>query len=383
LAIKRGHKAAEQSIELYKKENNGRYPKNVTMVLWGFETAKTHGESIGQIMAYLGIRISDLVSWRREPELIPLSELSRPRINVTINICGFMRDLFSHVLEFIDEAVDLVVNTDEPPENNYIKAQYLDIKEDLLEDGVEKNEADDMARVRIFGPDASEYGSTLPTMIEAGAWKNPEDLGKTYLKQMRYAYRRNMRARPLLKIFKKQLKSTDMICQVRDSQAYAITDLDHYYEFVGGLSQASKVAGKKKLPAIYITDTTTVNVETTPIKTAINRGIITRTANPKWVKGMLKHDYSGGKKVSNNVNYLLGFAATTQQVEDSTWNQVYDTMVSNQEIQDLMKKNNKFAMHDLLGSLLESINRNLWNATEEQENKIKELYLELEGLIEK
>jgi cobaltochelatase CobN len=98
---------------------------------------------------------------------------------------------------------------------------------------------------------------------------------------------------------------------------------------------------------------------------------------------MLKHDYSGGKKVSNNVNYLLGFAATTQQVEDSTWNQVYDTMVSNQEIQDLMKKNNKFAMHDLLGSLLESINRNLWNATEEQENKIKELYLELEGLIEK
>ncbi|MBD3227848.1 MAG: DUF3479 domain-containing protein [Candidatus Lokiarchaeota archaeon] len=382
LAVKRGYKAAEQSIELYIKEHD-QYPKNITMVLWGFETAKTHGESIGQIMAYLGIEISDLVSWRREPKLIPLSELGRPRINVTINICGFMRDLFSHVLEFIDESIDLVVDTDEPLNKNFVKAQYVDIKEDLLDDGISEKEADFMGRVRIFGPDASEYGSNLPTMIESGAWKKPEQLGEMYLRQMRFAYRRNMRARPLLKIFKKQLKSTDMICQVRDTKAYAITDLDHYYEFVGGLSQASKVSGKKDLPPIYIVDTTSVKVETAPIKNAINRGIITRTANPKWIKGMLKHDYSGGKKVSNNVNYLLGFAATTQQVEDSTWNQVYKTIIENQEIQDLLKKNNKFAMHDLLGSLLESIRRNLWNASDEQEEKIKELYLELEGLIEK
>ncbi|TFF89153.1 MAG: cobaltochelatase subunit CobN [Promethearchaeota archaeon] len=382
LAVKRGYEAAEQSIYLYKREH-GEYPKNITMVLWGFETAKTHGESIGQIMAYLGIEISDLVSWRREPKLIPLSELGRPRINVTINICGFMRDLFSHVLEFIDESIDLVVDTDEPPDKNFVKAQYLGIKEDLLEEGVSEKEADFMGRVRIFGPDASEYGSNLPTMIESGAWKKPEQLGEMYLRQMRFAYRRNMRARPLLKIFKKQLKSTDMICQIRDTKAYAITDLDHYYEFVGGLSQASKVSGKKDLPPIYIVDTTSVKVETTSIKNAINRGIITRTANPKWIKGMLKHDYSGGKKVANNVNYLLGFAATTQEVEDSTWNQVYNTMVDNQEIQNLLKKNNKYAMHDLLGSLLESIRRDLWNATEEQEEKIKQLYLELEGLIEK
>ncbi len=383
MALKRGQKAAEQTLELYRKEHDGQYPTNIAVVLWGFETAKTHGEAIGQILTYMGLKISDLTSWRREPELIPLSDLGRPRINVTINICGFMRDLFSHVLEMLDEAVDLVINTDEPLNLNYVKAQYQQLKSELTDTGTSEADAEDMARYRIFGPDASEYGTILTTMIESGAWKKPEDLGDMYLRQMQFAYRRNTRAKPSIKVFRKQLEAVDLITQVRDTAAYAVTDLDHYYEFMGGLNQASKVAGNEKQPVIYVTDTTSVKVETTSLKTAINRGIKTRTANPKWVKAMLKHDYSGGKKVSNNVNYLLGFAATTGQVEDESWNQVFDTMITNEEIQNLMKKNNKFAFHDLIGSMLEAIQRQIWDASDEQIQRLKELYLELEGLIEK
>ncbi|MHA1265565.1 MAG: cobaltochelatase subunit CobN [Candidatus Helarchaeota archaeon] len=378
MAVKRGKQAAEQTIDLYRKNHNGEYPKNIAVVLWGFETAKTHGEAIGQILSYLGVKISELTSWRREPELIPLSELGRPRINVTINICGFMRDLFSHVLEMLDEAIDLVIDADESLEDNYVKAQYMEIRNELLKRGKNENNADTMARFRIFGPDASEYGSILPTLIESGAWKKPEELGEIYMKQMQFAYRRNTRAKPSIGIFKKQLESLDIITQVRDTVAYAVTDLDHYYEFIGGLYQASNVVGNKKPPSIFVTDTTTVKVETATLKTTINRGVITRTANPKWVKGMLKHDYSGGKKVSNNVNYLLGFAATTRQVEDETWNQVYNTMIANEEIQEALKKNNIYAFHDLLKTLLEAIQRNLWNASEEQEKKLQDLCLELE-----
>lgn len=382
MALRRGQQAAEQTIELYRKEHDGQYPQNIAVVLWGFETAKTHGEAIGQILTYMGLKINELTAWRREPELIPLSELGRPRINVTINICGFMRDLFSHVLEMLDEAIDLVINADEPPHQNFIKRQHSSIKQNLLQEGQNEAVADDMARFRIFGPDASEYGSILPTLIESGAWKAPADLGNSYINQMQYAYRRNTRAKPSKNIFKQQLESVDIITQVRDTAAYAVTDLDHYYEFMGGLKQASEIAGNTKNAVIYVTDTTTVKVETTSLKTAIDRGIKTRTANPKWVKAMLKHDYSGGKKVSNNVNYLLGFAATTQQVNDENWNQIFDTMVTNDEIKTLMKKNNKFAFHDLVGSLLEAIQRKVWNASEEQEQRLKELYLELEGLIE-
>ncbi|MFX1296026.1 MAG: cobaltochelatase subunit CobN, partial [Promethearchaeota archaeon] len=378
MALKRGTQAAEQTIELYKQNHNGDYPKNIAVVLWGFETAKTHGEAIGQILRYLGVRISELASWKREPELIPLSKLGRPRINVTINICGFMRDLFSHVLEMLDEAIDLSIDAEESLEENYVKAQYLKIKKELQRNTKNEKDVDIMARFRIFGPDASEYGSILPTLIESGAWKKPEELGEIYMKQMQFAYRRNTRAKPSIGIFKKQLESLDIITQVRDTVAYAITDLDHYYEFMGGLYQASNVVGNKKCPSIYVTDTTTVKVETSTLKTAINRGVITRTANPKWVKGMLKYDYSGGKKVSNNVNYLLGFATTTGQVEDESWNQVYNTMIANEEIQEELKKNNPYAFHDLVENLLVAIQRKLWNASEEQERILQELFLELD-----
>ena len=383
MALKRGYEAAEQTLELYRREHHGKYPKNVAVVLWGFETAKTHGEAIGQILAYLGLKVSELKTWRREPELIPLSELKRPRIDVTINICGFMRDLFSHVLEFLDEAIDLVIDADEPLENNYVKANYRELKKELMEDKMNEKDAEFMARSRVFGPDVSEYGTTLTTLIESGAWKKPEDLGNAYLNQMQFVYRRNLRAKPARKMFQKKLKSVDAISQIRDSVAYAITDLDHYYEFVGGLSQAAVASGKKNLPHIYITDTTSVKVETTSIKTAINRGVITRTANPKWIKAMLKHDYSGGKKISNNVNYLLGFSATTQQVEDKTWDKVFENIINDKEIQQMMRKNNAYALHDLVGGLLEAIQRKLWNASEDKEKLLKELYLELEGHIEK
>ncbi len=381
MAMKRGWQAAEQTLALYKEEY-GAYPKNIAVVLWGFETAKTHGETVGEILGYMGVKLSGLETWKREPELVPLAELGRPRVNVTINICGFMRDLFSHVLEILDDAVDLVVDAGEDGDLNFVKAQFQALHQAALEDGASEKDAEFAGRARIFGPAASEYGSILPTLVESGAWKSAGDLGEAYLNQMQYAYHKNTRARPAKKIFETQLKTVDAINQVRDSVAYAVTDLDHYYEFVGGLGQASKAAGKTNLPPIYISDTSTVKVETTSIKRAIARGTFTRTANPKWVKGMLQHDYSGGKKVADRVNYLMGFAATTEQVDDQTWNQVYNTLVDNEEIRGIMRQNNIYAFHEAISDMLESVQRGLWNATEEQMQKLKELYLELEGLIE-
>jgi cobalamin biosynthesis Mg chelatase CobN len=108
------------------------------------------------------------------------------------------------------------------------------------------------------------------------SWKKEEDLGATWINQMSYVYRRNIRAKQNKELFTESLKNADMINQVRDSISYAITDLDHYYEFIGGLNQAAKISGNPTRPKIYINDTSTIKVEKTSIKTAINRGVITR-----------------------------------------------------------------------------------------------------------
>ena len=47
-------------------------------------------------------------------DVVPLDELGRPRIDVTVRISGFFRDAFPHVVAMLDDAVRLVAELDEP-----------------------------------------------------------------------------------------------------------------------------------------------------------------------------------------------------------------------------------------------------------------------------
>ena len=108
--------------------------------------------SVAQIFSLLGIR----PVWQQENhrvtgvELIPLSELGRPRIDVTVRISGFFRDAFPHLITLMDEAVNMAINADEPLDQNFIRKHYL---HDLAN---EQNE--ESARYRVFGCPPGAYG---------------------------------------------------------------------------------------------------------------------------------------------------------------------------------------------------------------------------------
>ena len=119
LACQRGEEVARQVIEAYCSENNNVYPETTGVVLWGFETMKTQGETVGEIFHLLGVRpkrsgIGDLVGL----EPIPLSELGRPRLDVVVEICGIFRDTFPVLLRYIDRAFKMVASLDEPDDKN-------------------------------------------------------------------------------------------------------------------------------------------------------------------------------------------------------------------------------------------------------------------------
>src|SRR5919197_862440 len=67
----------------------------------------THGDDIAQALALLGVR----PVWQPETGRvtgvapIPLPELGRPRIDVTLHISGFFRDAFPHLVALLDRAV--------------------------------------------------------------------------------------------------------------------------------------------------------------------------------------------------------------------------------------------------------------------------------------
>ena len=302
-AFLRGVKIADNTLETFHKAN-GRYPETVGVVLWGFETAKTRGETVGQILAYMGLKVVHDKNWYPGIEIIPLEELGRPRIDVNVNICGFFRDMYPNLIKLIGEGVEKVAILDEDVSQNYIKKHSEEIKASL-----EEPDAAKISSIRIFGPASGEYGTGITGIVEASAWESETEISGKYVESMSYAYGPGLSGLPCGGLFKKLLSTTEMVSQVRDSSEYEISDLDHYYEFLGGLSKSVETTRGKK-PGILVSDTTAEKIRTVAADQAIVKGVYTRLLNPTWIDGMLRHDFHGAENVADRVENLIGFAAT-------------------------------------------------------------------------
>ena len=370
-AYRRGGEIAEKLIQNYKKENN-KWPETVSVVLWAFETMKTGGETVGQIFNYLGVRaVKNKSIWTTELEVIPLEELNHPRINVITTICGIFRDTFPYILDLINHAVELVFDLDEPLEQNYVKKSAMELKEQ----GAENPEA------RVFGPPPGKYNTNLTDIISAGQWENEKELIDDYLNNMSYAYMRNQKVKRSVKTFSENIRKINLMSQIRDSSEYHITDLDHYYEFTGGLARTyEELSGKKA--NIYIADTSSKKIKVDTIEKSIKEGAITRTLNPRWIKGLLVHKYHGGQKIAEKVENILGLAATTHSVDNWIWDKSYEQYFENEEIREALIENNRFAMMDIIKNMLQADQRGYWDAPEEKIDNLKKMFLELENWIE-
>lgn len=380
-AYARGAEIAENTITHYFNKHDC-YPKSTAVILWGFETTKSQGETVGQILRYLGVRvIRKKNAWNPQLEVIPLEELGRPRIDVVVNMCGFFRDLFPNVMELLDEAFNLVASLDEPVEMNYVKKNSLALFEELKEQSDDHQAAWVIARGRIFGPPAGEYGTGVRGLVETRNWTEEGQLADAYLQSMNHLYTKGIRARRMDQLFRRQLSRVEVISQVRCSHDYEITDLDHYYEYFGGLAKSVEVAGGKK-PEMLYSDTTKEVIITEDVEAAIRRGVRTRLLNPKWIESLLAHEYHGVQHIADRVENVLGLAATTNRVDNWIWSKISERYIFDEDMRKRLEENNRWATAEIIGRLFEAHERGYWQATVEELDKLREVYLELEGSIE-
>ncbi|MCQ1528365.1 magnesium chelatase subunit H [Lutispora saccharofermentans] len=380
-AWKRGFEIAENTLKKY-KEDQGEYPQSTAVILWGLETSRTQGETVGQILGYLGVRLKKMKNaWEPAYEIIPPEELNRPRIDVVINICGFFRDMFPNIIEELNKILKEISLLHEGEESNYFIKNSNRIYEELLKKGYDKIEAEELSRARIFGPGEGEYGTGISKLIETKNWEREEQIGEAYIKSLKHVYSENFRGRESEELFGMNLMAVDIVSQIRSNHEYEVTDLDHYYEYFGGLSKSVEMVKGKKA-AIYITDTTGRRIETDRVEKSIEMGVRTRLLNPKWIDGMLEHKYHGVQKISDRFENILGLAATTNKVENWVFSKMHSTYVSDEELRNRMIENNPWAYHKILESLMEYNQRGYWKATQEELLELREEYLKLEGNIE-
>ncbi len=375
-ACRRGAEIAEASIAEYMK-TEGRYPETVSVVLWGFETVKTRGETIGQILQYLGLKaVRKSGPWFTGLEVIPLDILKRPRIDVVVTICGIFRDTLPNLIDFLSEAFKLVSSLQEPPEINMVKKHSQEIAAKLS-----PKEDKDLSYLRIFGPGRGEYATSMTTLIETSRWEDESELSRSYLDSMQYGYGENVNAESAKEVFETLLSRVDLITQVRDTHELEITELDHYYEFFGGLAKSiESVKGEK--PRMLIADTTKELIQVEDIKKPIEKSMRARILNPKWIDGMLEHKFHGAQKISDRVEYILGLAATTGKVESWVFSDIAKRYIFDEEMRKRLLENNPFATSQIIKRLWETDKRGYWQPNDEERERLLDAYLEVEGILE-
>ena len=376
LAWETGQALADSLLRRY-REDTGGWPRSVGLSVWGTSAMRTSGDDAAEVLALLGVQpVWDEASRRVTGiEAIPLAELGRPRIDVTVRISGFFRDAFPHVITLLDDAVRLVAGLDEAPSENFVRAHA---QADLAEHGDLRR-----ATTRIFGSKPGAYGAGLLPLMDSGNWRDDKDLAEVYAVWGGFAYGRDLDGRPAREDMESSYKRIVVAAKNTDTREHDIADSDDYFQYHGGMI-ATVRALTGTAPTSYVGDSTTPDaVRTRTLGEETARVFRARVVNPRWLTAMRKHGYKGAFELAATVDYLFGFDATAGVVGDWMYEKLTESYVLDEVNQEFLRKANPWALRGIVERLNEAADRGLWEEPDpELLSKMREVYLSLEGDLE-
>ena len=377
-----GRKAAETLIEQYTQEH-GEYPKTLALSMWGTSTMRTGGDDLAEALALLGVQpVWDGASGRViDFEILPLSVLDRPRVDVTLRISGFFRDAFPNLIDLFHRAVEAVAALAEPTEKNPLASQVQQDVQMWQQQGLSAEQAIERAHYRIFGSKPGAYGAGLQGLIESQNWDSDADLARAYLNWSSYAYGKSESSAP--EAFEQRLRQLQIVLHNQDNREHDLLDSDDYYQFQGGLTVAVRsLTGHN--PITYFGDhSLPENPKVRSLSAEIARVYRSRVVNPKWIAGVMRHGYKGAFEMSATVDYLFAYDATARCVADHMYQGVAEAYLFDPDVQAFIQQKNPWALRDMAERLLEAHQRGLWeNVPSETLDQLRSLAHEAEAAIE-
>ena len=380
IAYQLGIDLADQVIADYIL-NEQRYPETVGIILWASSNSRSHGQCLGEFLYLLGVRPKWQSNGRISGlEVIPLEELQRPRIDVMGRISGLIRDMMPTAISWLDKAVELVADLDEPLEDNYVKKHIHDDVDWLVEQGEDPLLATKKARLRIFGDPPQAYGTGVGALIEGKNWESLSDIAQVYSKWSSFHLHKDVPQD--MRLFQRRLTTMDVTIKNEDNRETHILSADDYYSYHGGLIAAVRTA-KGSTPRAYVGDSTDRSrVVMRSLSDEFRRVVQGETQNPKFIQAMMKHGYKGASDMSNVVSHSFGWDATSDIVPDWVYEGYANKYALDKTVQDWMREVNPWALQRIAEILLEAAQRGYWDADPETLQDLQSLYLSIEGVIE-
>ncbi|WP_339904287.1 cobaltochelatase subunit CobN [Pseudomonas guineae] len=374
-----GVQAADRLLERH-LQDHGDHLRQLGLSMWGTATMRTGGDDMAQSLALMGVRpVWQAGSQRVERfEVLPLAQLGRPRVDVTLRVSGFFRDAFSNLIRLFDDAVQAVVDLDEPEDMNPLSARVWRESLTLQDSGLDEAEARKQAGWRVFGSKPGAYGAGVQNAIEERLWQTREDLAEVYLNWGGYAYGKHSEGTPARAQFAERLEQMQAVLHNQDNREHDILDSNDYYQFQGGMLAAVETLRGGKVASYHGDNSQPDTPRIRTLKEELNRVVRARAANPKWIEGMKRHGYKGAFELAATVDYLFAFDATSELVDDHQYALLTDAYVLDKNTRDFIQQHNPGALQDIIERLLEAQQRGLWQAPGEYRETLENLLIDNE-----
>tara|TARA_B110000914_G_scaffold107667_1_gene94370 strand:- start:3310 stop:7029 length:3720 start_codon:yes stop_codon:yes gene_type:complete len=340
-----GWKSANLLLEKH-LQDNGDWLRTILLSAWGTSNMRTGGDDIAQCLALMGAKPKwdDMSKRVTGFEILPLSVLGRPRVDVTLRISGFFRDAFPQLISLVDSAATAIMNLDEPVEQNLAAARF-------------KSGED---RTRVYGAKPGAYGAGLQALIDERIWNSKSDLGAAYIEWGSYAYGKDSNGKKKTEDFETRLKQTEAIVQNQDNREHDILDSDDYYQFEGGAAAAVSTLQGIDRPIYHNDHSRPERPIIRTLEEEISRVVRSRVVNPKWINGVKRHGYKGAFEMAATLDYLFAFSATTGAVKSHHFDLTYEAYLEDVETFNFIKDNNQSALFEMAQKFKEALDRGLW-----------------------
>lgn len=395
-----GRRMADDLLRKYVNET-AAFPESVGISIWSSDAFKSDGELLCQVLALLGVRpVWDNQGRVTEMQVLDLEELClefedgdwrlRPRVDITIQTSGIMRDLVPNFCELLDRAVTQVSALDEPEARNFVRkhsqAQLLQLRDQTTED-LSEAQLQRLSTVRIFSSTPGSYGLGVGLALDASAWENADDLAEVYINWGGHAYAYT--DTDLLpyggaaqQVFADQLARIDVAYMKQASAEYDLLDCGCYAVFQGGMATAAKAVGAKT-PKLYWGDSTRpTDEQVADIAETLQCAARAKLLNPTWSDHLRRHGHQGAQAVASRVNSLFKWSATSGQVPKNLFDAVVDTYLNDEDKRAWLRRENPYALEEITRRLLEAASRGLWAADQEMLEVVRSTALEIEGDME-
>ncbi|MEM6390606.1 MAG: cobaltochelatase subunit CobN, partial [Pseudomonadota bacterium] len=270
-AFAQGERLAAELIRRH-LQDEGDYPKTLVLDLWGSATMRTAGEEFAMAFALLGVRpVWDTGSERVSGiEVVPIAELSHPRIDVTLRVSGLFRDVFPGLSALYQQAIRALAGRDEAADwNPFVKPEPL---------------ADQPEEARVYGPAPGSFGLGMGGDISDFSEAGRRAAGEAWLAASAYAMD-GAEARHDPDGIAARVAGAEAFVHLQDLPETDLLLAEDYASHEAGFAAAQAITGGAAT-LYHVDNTDPAAPRARALSEEVARVVRARAANPAWIAGM-------------------------------------------------------------------------------------------------